>query len=175
MTFGPEDVLHYAYAVFHSREYRRRYAEHLPDGFPRLPLPGSATVFRCLCAGGAGLARLHLFEDSGRSRKGIITLRDKGTREIAPGYPRYEDGRVWINATRWFAGVTPNAWNCPIGAHQVCVKWLKDRRGRCLTNEEVARYRRMVAVLEETLERMTAIDRAIGAQGGWPAAFAAAT
>src|SRR5205823_5058318 len=133
-TFGPEDVLHYVYAIFHSREYRQRYAEHLTDGFPRLPLPGGAGVFRCLCARGSGLARQHLFEDSGRGRKSTATLRGKGIREVATGYPRYEDGRVWINASRWFDGVTPDAWNCSIGAHQVCAKWLKDRRGRCLTN-----------------------------------------
>ena len=37
-TFGPEDVFHYAYAVFHSPAYRERYAEFLKRDFPRLPL-----------------------------------------------------------------------------------------------------------------------------------------
>ncbi|MBI5437622.1 MAG: hypothetical protein HY936_01480 [Nitrosomonadales bacterium] len=37
-TFGPENVFHYAYAVFHSPTYRSRYAEFLKIDFPRLPL-----------------------------------------------------------------------------------------------------------------------------------------
>ncbi|WP_199234202.1 type ISP restriction/modification enzyme, partial [Halorubrum sp. GN11_10-6_MGM] len=37
-TFGPEDVLHYAYAVFHSPTYRERYKELLRIDFPRLQL-----------------------------------------------------------------------------------------------------------------------------------------
>ncbi|MEP7344406.1 MAG: type ISP restriction/modification enzyme, partial [Gemmatimonadaceae bacterium] len=34
----PEDIFHYAYAVFHSPGYRSRYAEFLKIDFPRLPL-----------------------------------------------------------------------------------------------------------------------------------------
>ena len=37
-TFGPEDVFHYIYAIFHSPIYRTRYAEFLKIDFPRLPL-----------------------------------------------------------------------------------------------------------------------------------------
>ena len=33
-TFGPEDVLHYAYALFHSPTYRRRYEELLCRASP---------------------------------------------------------------------------------------------------------------------------------------------
>ena len=40
-TVGPEDVFQYMYAVFHSPEYRRRYAEFLKIDFPRLPLTGN--------------------------------------------------------------------------------------------------------------------------------------
>ncbi|HDY64730.1 MAG TPA: hypothetical protein ENH84_00660, partial [Phycisphaerae bacterium] len=36
-TFGPEDVFHCMYAVFHSPTYRNRYAEFLKIDFPRLP------------------------------------------------------------------------------------------------------------------------------------------
>src|SRR5690606_24166358 len=45
-TFTPEDVFHYAYAVFHSPTYRERYAEFLKIDFPRLPLTGDVALFR---------------------------------------------------------------------------------------------------------------------------------
>ena len=41
-TFGPEDVFHYIYAVLHSPEYRRRYADFLKSDFPRVPPRGRA-------------------------------------------------------------------------------------------------------------------------------------
>ena len=61
-TFGPEDVFHYAYAVFHSPTYRSRYAEFLKIDFPRLPLTSNVELFRSLCALGKELVALHLME-----------------------------------------------------------------------------------------------------------------
>jgi predicted helicase len=49
-TFGPEDVFHYIYAVFHSPTYRTRYAEFLKIDFPRVPLTSDVKLFRKLVA-----------------------------------------------------------------------------------------------------------------------------
>jgi len=51
-TFGPEDVFHYAYAIFHSPTYRERYAEFLKRDFPRLPLTTDLDLFSELCQWG---------------------------------------------------------------------------------------------------------------------------
>ncbi len=61
-TFGPEDILHYAYAVFHSPTYRERYAEFLKIDFPRLPLTSDRDLFKALAAKGEELVSLHLME-----------------------------------------------------------------------------------------------------------------
>ncbi len=61
-TFGPEDILHYAYAVFHSPTYRERYAELLKIDFPRLPLTSDLALFKALAAKGEELVSLHLME-----------------------------------------------------------------------------------------------------------------
>ena len=37
-SLGPEDAFNYIYAVLHSPEYRRRYADFLKSDFPRVPL-----------------------------------------------------------------------------------------------------------------------------------------
>ena len=47
-TFGPEDVLHYIYAVFHSPSYRERYDQFLRADFPRVPLTDDLELFRVL-------------------------------------------------------------------------------------------------------------------------------
>lgn len=39
-------------------------------------------------------------------------------------------GKVWINKTQYFTGVTLEVLNFNIGGYQVCQKWLKDRKNR---------------------------------------------
>ncbi len=67
----PEEVFHYAYAVFHAPTYRTRYAEFLKTDFPRLPLPRDAESFETLAAFGAKLVALHLLESPDLKKHGI--------------------------------------------------------------------------------------------------------
>jgi hypothetical protein len=59
-------------------------------------------------------------------------------------------GRVHINKDQYFAGVPKIAWEFRIGGYQPAQKWLKDRRGRTLSFEEVMHYQRIVKILAET-------------------------
>ncbi len=59
-----------------------------------------------------------------------------------------------------------------IGGYQVCAKWLKDRKGRVLSSDDITLYHRIVIALHETIRLMAEIDKTIDAHGGWPAAFA---
>jgi len=45
--------------------------------------------------------------------------------------------------------------------HQVCDKWLKDRKGRVLRGEEITHYQRVVVSLRETIRLMAEIDELI--------------
>lgn len=180
-TFGPEDVLHYAYAVFHSPEYRRRYAGFLKIDFPRLPLTSSPELFRNLCALGGKLVKLHLLEEipptppltKGGSAAGGFAVRYpvsgdnkvENVRYTEPGADGTPPGRVWINSAQYFEGVPPEVWNFHVGGYQVCHKWLKDRKGRQLSYDDLTHYQRIVAALARTIELQAAIDDAIGE---WP-------
>lgn len=169
-TFGPEDVFNYMYAVFHSPGYRSRYAEFLKIDFPRLPLTSNQELFRVLCKIGSQLVALHLMEATAPNLprfpvKGDDMVEAVRYTEPAPGT---EQGRVWINRTQYFEGVRPEVWNFHVGGYQVCQKWLKDRKGRKLTFDDLSHYSRIVAALDWTLVYMTSIDLTIGAHGGWP-------
>jgi hypothetical protein len=170
-TFGPEDVFAYMYAVFHSPTYRSRYGEFLKIDFPRLPLTSDAALFRALCALGDRLVGLHLLERQGASPPGFPV---GGTNEVeqvrytAPGEGGHEEGRVWINREQYFAGVAPEVWGFHVGGYQVCQKWLKDRKGRTLSFDDLEHYRRVVAALAETIALMSEIDAEIEGRGGWP-------
>jgi hypothetical protein len=91
----------------------------------------------------------------------------EAVRYSAPGEGS-EMGRVWINKTQYFEGVPPEVWAFHVGGYQVCQKWLKDRKGRLLTYDDITHYQRIVAVLAETIRLMAAVDEAIAACGGWP-------
>jgi len=156
-TFGPEDVFNYAYAVFHSPTYRTRYAEFLKIDFPRLPLTSDKELFKALAAKGADLVSLHLMESP--------TLNKPVTRYPATGSNvvekvSYDDNnqRVYINKTQYFEGVPPEVWDFHIGGYQVAQKWLKDRKGKKLSYDDLVHYQKIVIALKETIRLMAEID-----------------
>jgi predicted helicase len=163
-TFGPEDVFNYAYAVFHSPTYRTRYAEFLKIDFPRLPLTSDKELFKSLAAKGDELVSLHLMESPVLNN--LITkypIAGSNTVEKVT----YDDNsqRVCINKTQYFEGIPLGVWDFHIGGYQVCQKWLKDRKSRTLTYDELTHYQRVIVALKETIRLMAEID---GLIPGWP-------
>jgi len=168
-TFGPEDVFDYTYAVFYSPTYRSRYAELLKVDFPRVPLTSKPALFRDLCGLGRRLVELHVMDAHADVITGYPIPGDNSVDKIrysepAVGHP----GRAWINDKQHFTGVAPEVWQFHIGGYQVCEKWLKDRKGRLLTYDDITHYQRVVAALAETIQLMSEIDEAIERHGGWP-------
>ncbi len=188
-TFGPEDVFNYIYAILHAPSYRSRYAEFLEEDFPRVPLTTDTRLFATLAQLGARLVGLHTLDvDLAPGLKKVtVSYPRRGNDEVAKAHPKYlppgeldpltgeplSEGRVYINAGnarkatsgQYFEGVPPEVWEFHIGGYQVCDKWLKDRRGRTLTNDDLNHYRRIIVALQETIRTMEAIDDAIP---GWP-------
>ena len=168
-TFGPEDIFHYMYAVFHSPTYRTHYAEFLKIDFPRLPLTSNTELFRQLCTLGEQLVGLHLMEKFGK-----VTTRypEKGNDmvekvEFLESRDQPEQGRVDINKTQYFDAVPSEVWNFHVGGYQVCHKWLKDRKGRMLSFEDILHYQRVVAALGKTIGLMERVDEVIEEGGRW--------
>ena len=169
-TFGPEDVFTYMYAMFYSPAYRARYAEFLTSDFPRLPLTTHTDLFRALCQLGVRLVALHTMDQFGSVLSTYpVTGNNVVERieyQVSPNEP--QRGRVYINKTQYIDGVSPDVWEFHVGGYQVCHKWLKDRRGRMLSYEDIRHYQHIVAVLTETISLMERIDEAIEDYGGWP-------
>jgi hypothetical protein len=163
-TFGPEDVFHYIYGIVHSPTYRERYAEFLKIDFPRVPLTSDRKLFAALAEKGSELVTLHLMESPALDQV-VAKFPVAGTDEVDK--VRYWDAekRVYINKTQYFEGVEPEVWGFHIGGYQVCEKWLKDRRGRRLSYDEVAHYQKIVVAIKETIRLMAEIDAVIP---GWP-------
>jgi hypothetical protein len=161
-TFGPEDVFHYAYAIFHAPTYRTRYVEFLKIDFPRLPLTSDATLFAALVAKGRALVGLHLL--TAPQVDNFITSFPIGGSNMVEKV-QYAGGKVWINDRQYFGGVPEAVWQFKVGGYQVCDKWLKDRKGRALAHDDINHYQRVVVALHQTIRLMREIDAAIPA---WP-------
>lgn len=82
-------------------------------------------------------------------------------------------GQPVTHRTIGFGDVPENVWNFHIGGYLVCEKWLKDRKGRRLSEEDITHYQKIVVALSETISLMAEIDKVIDAHGGWPDAFQA--
>ncbi|MEM1390693.1 MAG: type ISP restriction/modification enzyme, partial [Pseudomonadota bacterium] len=67
-------------------------------------------------------------------------------------------GRVYINNTQYFDGAAEVSWSFWIGGYQPAQKWLKDRRGRALSTEDLIHYQRVLKILGETDCIMKTID-----------------
>ena len=151
-------VFDYIYGVLHSPEYRETFAEFLKIDFPRVPYPASPEVFRHVSEKGEALRRLHLMEDAAIGETDFPFM-GEGSGEIASSYPKFETtGKVHINPDQYFEGVPQVAWEFHVGGYQPAQKWLKDRRCRTLSWEDVGHYQKIVKILIETDRIMREIN-----------------
>ncbi len=162
-TPTPEAIFYYIYAIFHSPTYRTRYAEFLKIDFPRVPLTSDEKLFRQLATYGEELVALHLMKSP--KLNSLITqfVETGGNCLVDAGHPKFiNENEVVINKKGdKFTGIPENIWNFYVGGYQVCQKWLKDRKGRTLSDEDIQHYQRIVVALKETIELMAQIDEAI--------------
>jgi hypothetical protein len=153
--YEPEEILGYIYAVLHSPAYRRQYAEFLKIDFPRIPFVDDRQTFEKLAALGWRLAQTHLLKDIPALPRVEIT---RGADLVdQPAYNAPEQ-RLYISPQQYFAPVPEDVWNFHIGGYQVLDKYLKSRKGRQLSLDEIENIISVVKVLRFTIDRMREID-----------------
>ena len=57
-----------------------------------------------------------------------VEFPESGSDEVEKVYYDENSERVWINKEQYFDGISKEVWEYQIGAYQVMVKYLKDRR-----------------------------------------------
>ena len=151
---NPFELFDYIYAVLYSPSYRERYKEFLKIDFPRIPYPNNAETYHNLASKGAQLRHLHLME--GLPNETGVTFPVVGSMQV--DYFQWHNDRVYINTDQYFENVPELAWKFYIGGYQPAQKWLKDRKSRTLSFEDVKHYERIIYVLCRTEQLMTEID-----------------
>ena len=168
-------IIDYIFAILYSNVYRDTYADFLSFDYPRIPYPKDADIFEKLAKKGKELCRIHFLEaeiftnvpSKLRNKNGhVLTTSKEITQILSNGGTSREDQKVddwndqiWINKDQYFEGVSKLAWNFYIGGYQPAQKWLKDRKGRILTEDEVIHYSKIIKALEETDRIMKEIDQ----------------
>ena len=158
---APEDIFDYIYGVLHSPSYRAKYKEFLKVDFPRIPYPKDQAEFEHFRSFGNQLRELHLMHNVPESP---VTFPNAGSMQVdALRWEWNKDdgysGNVYINETQCFEGVPAEAWDFYIGGYQPAQKWLKDRKGRTLSYDDIEHYRKIISVLMETSRLMKEIDK----------------
>lgn len=160
------DLIDYVYAVLHSVTYRDTYHDFLQNDFPTIPYPASADYFFRMAELGKRLRYLHELKEI--DRKDLITTYPViGTKDNnvikAHVYEETNEGigRVWINKEQYFDGVPSEAWNMIIAGYKSLEKWLKDRKDKHLTGDEIIHFQKMVVALVKTIRTQEEIDEII--------------
>ena len=159
----PEDIFDYIYGVLHSPHFREKYKEFLKVDFPRIPYPKNAEEFEHYKECGHQLRELHLMHNV---PEGPVRFDNLGNGKVE--YIRWQwnkddsySGNVWINDAQCFSNVPTKAWEMYIGGYQPAQKWLKDRKGRVLSTEDIEHYEKIISVLLETNRIMQKMDNPI--------------
>lgn len=156
---NPEDLFYYVYGILYSNKYREKYAEFLKIDFPRVPFTKDYKLFLQIAQFGEELAALHLMK-SKILEKGTIGYQGRGDNRIDFVKYNEEENRIYINAEKYFSGITPDLWNYHIGGYQVLSKFLKDRKGRTLDDPKF--YGKIVTAIAQTILLQKEIDKIYG-------------
>jgi len=147
----PEKIFYYIYAVLYSNIYRKKYEEFLKINFPRIPFTKNYNLFKGMAEFGERLVDLHLLKST-ELEPPLCKFQGKGDNRVEKIEYDEKEKRIYFNEKQYFEGISQVIWQYQIGSYQVCRKWLKDRKGRCLSLEDITHYCRIVAALQKTIE-----------------------
>jgi hypothetical protein len=156
--YAPEELLGYIYAALYAPTYRLRYGEFLRIDFPRIPFPAAADDFEKLSGLGWALIQAHLLREL--PRRALAGYHGRGDHTIDLVRYAPAEQAIAINKTQSFRPVPLPVWEFRIGGYQVLDKYLKSRKGRVLSLDEIDHVAAVADSLAFTIEQMARIDDA---------------
>lgn len=149
-----EKVLSYIYAILYSPTYRKKYKEDLAIDFPKIPFIDSDETFKKISNLGFQLIEAHLMRRIPNYDCGYFIGKD--TWEVSE--IGFERNRININSHQYFDKVSEEIFKYYIGGYQVLDKFLKDRKGKKLTLEEIENIEKVIKVIAFTIDQTKKID-----------------
>ncbi len=146
-----EEIFYYIYAILYSNIYRKKYEEFLKIDFPRIPFTKNYDLFREVGKFGKRLVDLHLLKSTELDSP-LCKFQGQGDNRVEKIKYEETEKRIYFNEKQYFEVIPQDIWQYQIGSYQVCRKWLKDRKARCLSLEDIKHYCKMITALQKTIE-----------------------
>jgi predicted helicase len=164
MDVTPEEVFYYLYGVLNAPGYQQEFEALLQVDFPRIPFTADYEAFCQMAERGQRLIQLHLLEAPDLQGMANLTVGYPvaGDDQVERGYPQYNptEGRVHINPTQYFEGITQAMWDYKVGSYNPLEKWLKDRRGRTLSADDRRHYETFATAISKVVEELPQVEAA---------------
>lgn len=156
--FEYHDVFNYIYSILHSPTYRNKYREFLKVDFPRIPFIEDKNIFKQLAEMGNQLIKVHLLEQETDYTYGDFLGKGDSILEKPNFIVTNNIGKLYINKTQYFNNIPQEVYDFYIGGYQVLDKYLKDRKDRELSTDEVENIEKTVKAIAFTIDQMKKID-----------------
>ena len=123
-----------------------------------MPFPKDVDQFESLSRLGWALIETHLLRTL--PRRNLAAYHGQGDHEVE--FVRYSeaDQSIAINNTQGFKPIPQAVWDFHIGGYQVLDKYLKSRKGRKLSLDEIGHVAKVADALAFTIDQMAKIDEA---------------
>jgi hypothetical protein len=106
---------------------------------------------------GKSLADIHLLR-SNELNQTFSKFAEPGGNIVEKVNYNSDENRVYINKTQYFSHISHDIWEYRVGGYQVMEKWLKDRKERKLSLEDIRHYIKIARVFQLTLRYREKID-----------------
>ena len=160
--FTAKEIFYYIYAVLYSNSFRNKFGSVLKIDFPRVPFINNKRIFKKLSGFGKQLVSYHILNNKVTVK---VNFPEKGSNIIDK--IKFNKNEVWINKNQYFNGISFDIWNFQIGGYMPAQKWLKSRKSKKLTYDELITYPRVITSISKTIEIQSKIDKVIDELGGW--------
>ncbi|WP_445435752.1 type ISP restriction/modification enzyme [Candidatus Borreliella tachyglossi] len=163
--FDPEEILGYIYAILHSNIYRIKFIEFLQIDFPKIIFVNDCATFEKLKDLGTTLINTHLLNNTNKLNNSIgvhISTNDSNTKRSIDKIEYLNDTKELIyNEHNKFINVPRSVYEFSIGNYQVIKTYLKYRKGRILSLDEIEHIENIIRILQYTLDIQNQIDLVI--------------
>jgi hypothetical protein len=157
----------YVAGLLFSPAYRQRHRAEMQSTFIPVRLPRDEETFRSIAQRGLSLVRELTSPLDSQHDLHLVSL-DLPVK-IRP--PEFDGGCIRMGEAILLIDVNAADWEFRVGQHQVCRKWLADRKGFALTARLHAQYVKVYRTVERIRALVDAMESTIAQCGGIEKAF----
>ncbi len=156
ITFTPEQMIGYIYAILHSDTYRKKYYQDLKIDFARIPFTKSTEIFLLISKLGIELIDTHLSKKIPDINIGAFIGQGNNLVEKIDFDEKLQ--RIYINKNQYFEKVNSQIYEFKIGGYEPLDKYLKNRKEKILTIDEIENVENIIKILDFTIAQMKKIE-----------------